>query len=253
MNRLKILCITLQDKISDKILNHFPFCQIAPGVDLRNAPPLQLYNDGHITLSTLDTLVQGRTSHKEISSTGAVGLYLANVNAFALHNDHLLILEEDCMFTKDPTDEIDTLLRNVSEFDVAIFGAQTNASSLRPVAFMPAGWYHWEPGKGLRLTQTHCVFYSKNGKHIVHQCFQEPLEVHIDSWIRILADIGKIRLIVQINNHTAIQDPSHKSTLDHDILPEDFYKVLCCVIMLLWILTIILYAQWSTYTYEHMG
>ena len=231
-------CISLGHAVPDPISKFLPSCALEPAVDMRNWTPSQLYREGFITLSALDTIIHGRKWHKEFNSAGAVGIHRSNINALRSSDTSLLLMEEDCTFRKDPHEELTFLQNNEDFFDVAIFGCFSHAVGLSPVRFMPPGWFHWQGNAN--LFHLHCVYYTRKGRAIVRTMFDRPLAIHIDHWLRLLSHVGHIRLIVQLKNKTAVQAFVIQSTIGHDLIVENLFMyvtyfltaflVLCCVI-----------------------
>ena len=211
---MDVTCITLKTMVPGKIAEFLPTCTRTPSCDLRFASPDVLYQMSLITLSTRDTMLRGRRADKEINSGGAVGLQQSNLIAFQnSKSDNLLILEDDCIFTRDPQKELQALLANTLHFDVAIFGAKVDPLvGLEPVTFLP-GWVFLD-SKTYLLFYTHCVFYTKKAKTLLKKLYKEPQETHIDASLKNLNNTGELRVIVQANHHTAVQN-SEPSQIIH--------------------------------------
>tara|TARA_B100000945_G_C20417918_1_gene616146 strand:- start:982 stop:1791 length:810 start_codon:yes stop_codon:yes gene_type:complete len=193
-----------------------------PAVDLRKTSEDNLIDAGLICETGHTNLLEGRKWHWELNSKGGVGLAQANRLALLKNEQQdLLLFEDDCYIPKAKekkfTEEIKILSSNTHDFDLAVFGAIQNPLLDKPkekVRYMPDGWYYLN-GKGFMMT--HCTYYTKNGRHIVGEHLKNiPLGMQIDSLYSKLENRGKLRLIVQLNNWTAMQE-FHKSSIQTDV------------------------------------
>lgn len=188
------------------------------GIDVRNVASESLVQSQVISFSSANAIDHGRKWHHEMPSKGAVGLAIAN--RLALMEDTsipLLLLEEDCVI-KHPEqfrDELNLLLARIDEFDLAVFGGtlmyDVRKSTKSTISSMPS---HWVPLSGT-FFRTHCVLYSPKGRRKVSEYLRNnPLEMQIDSLYSEMAKMGMVRVWVQHENHSAVQQLHFSSMQD---------------------------------------
>lgn len=210
VNRMDVLIISLNPQQSVyELTTLFPCSsvQVQRGVDLRNVQLLSLYKSKMIGQSGYTTIKEGRKWHWELNSKGAVGLAQANRIALEKGSQPLLLLEDDYKIVKEVAflNEVDLLNKHLDAFDLAIFGAQFQGDpkNLKPVTFMPSGWYHLTQDKFWFL---HCVFYSPSGRRKVGKWLgQEPLEMQIDSLYAFWSETKDLRILLQIDHASVVQ------------------------------------------------
>ena len=221
-HNIDIRIISLQKKFSTIGLQSiFPNSkvQIQRGVDIRKANLKNIYKANIIGQAGYNSINQGRRRHSELNSKGGIGLGLANRFAISQHVElPLLLLEDDFKIknTQKFVNEIDILNMHMDLFDLAVFGVNYRGSfeNLEPVHFMPEGWYHLSLGE--KFWNTHCVFYSPEGRRKVSSFFiNEPMDMQIDGLYAFWAETRELRIILQVKKPTVVQK-FHASSIQTD-------------------------------------
>lgn len=199
----------------------FPRSDVAvqPAVDLRDVDARDMYRADLIGESTLTTLTSGRKWHWEFSGKGGVGLAHANRLALESGRNALLLLEEDFRVGDDDRfrREVALLRAHADEFDLAVFGVKFlgDRRQLRPVAFMPPGWYQLVRDK---FWYTHCALYTPRGRETIAKLLRERrLEMQIDSLYATWAEMRLVTVLVQVDDATVTQRAAATSTVQEDV------------------------------------
>jgi hypothetical protein len=217
LNKLEVVVISLHPKNDySHIRKFFPQTRVVQAVDLRDASPLLAVKKGWISDSTYDTISvqKQRRWDKEINSMGAVGIQQSNIKVLSMGEGPILVLEEDCIFKKDPRPEVASLL--LAEYDAAMFGTTLHWINGEPMSLagLP-GWFHCD---NMQVAGAHCVLYSAKGRVAVRDAFLEPQEVHCDIKLSLMAAYGRITLVAQVNAQAPtvvhMTDPK-QSTIGH--------------------------------------
>jgi hypothetical protein len=161
------------------------------------------------------TLKGGRKWHFELSSAGGVGLAQSNRLALDESDRPLLLLEDDFKMHDCVrfTQECKTLLTHLDAFDVACFGVsfRGRADDLSAAEFMSDAW-QFATGQ---FFFTHCVMYSPRGRSIVRRWLLEnPLDMQIDGLLGSLAQMGRIKLLLQ-TRRASVKQHLHVSQIQH--------------------------------------
>ena len=167
-------------------------------IDLRKSKPVDLAKAHLISPNAYDTLLQGRKWHKELSSTGAVGLQQSNRLALmsSAPERSLLLLEDDCVLGKSVLAEVDRLLEYADDFDVAVFGAILLHGTTTESPLL-SNWYTLDAGAGFICT--HCVLYTPRGKRKMVSLLNTPQEVQIDAYIGMLHSTGELDVLLNFD------------------------------------------------------
>jgi hypothetical protein len=217
---MDVAIISLYPKPSlyKKMTNLFPSdtVYVQTGIDVRKSSLENLVEANIINETGYTTLNEGRKWHWELNTKGGIGLSHANRIAL-LKNDQksLLLFEDDCVIKDVKLKKEVEILSRATEFDMAVFGAQIISGTVpkRKVEYMPEGWYYLDGGQFILL---HCVFYSKEGRKKVGTFLRDnPLSMQIDGLYSTLDRLKKIKVIVQLEDVTAIQS-LHISTIQSD-------------------------------------
>lgn len=200
---VEVISLDLFTPIRDNILRIFPTAKPFQAIDMRQVNPDLLRKSDLITFSSLDTLRNGRKWHKELSSSGAVGIHQTNRILLANGSGPVLILEEDCNLSPNIHSHVNELLRNQNKFDVAVFGGVVmECKSKDSVDFLPPGWKKIK--KGLFVLM-HCVLYSTKGRQKVAKYLDSPQEVQIDAFLSFLNNEELIDLVIYDSKDLAWQ------------------------------------------------
>ena len=216
MNTIDIQVISLREDptILDHLRKDFgEKAGRAPAVDMRAMSPNNLAISGIISLNAADTLETGRKWHKELTSTGTVGLYQSNRLIMMKGDNPVLIFEEDCVYnTKRLKDELDRMVRLGDTIDVAVFGAwQDNTNEVEQTEL--SQWIKLKKG---HFWYTHCVYYSARGRKKMRNILTQPQEVQYDFLLSFLATRGMIDLYLHTGSTIAWQS-GMTSTLQTDM------------------------------------
>lgn len=186
-----------------EIWAHFPQAEVFAATDFREQTARSLYDEGRITLSTMDTIERGRRWHKEIPRPAAVGLFDSHVQALrSVRPGHFLLLcEDDCAMDAGIGAKVAALLRRPDDFDVAIFGPTVHGE-LDMLDELP-GWGRLRQHSSFWCT--HCVLYSPRGRERALSLLRYPIEMQIDTMITLLARQGELTLVLEAHPHTARQ------------------------------------------------
>jgi len=221
---VRVISLAENPKSLKEIRKIFPQAERQAAVDLRGSNPLHMRQVGLITHSTLDTLETGRKWHKELSSSGAVGIQQTNRLLLSSGSDPILIIEEDCKLSNSITSHIDALLKNQLKFDVAVFGANIIKTGIETaVEYLPDGWVHGS--KGTTFTLMHCVLYSPKGRRRLSEYYESPQEVQIDAYVSMLSNEGLLNVLLFPKNDLAWQK-WHISTIQES--PGSFGTCTLC-------------------------
>ena len=109
-----VISLDTEKPIKSSIKKVFPNARVIKAVDMRTTNPTVMRKSNLITHSAVDTLHHGRKWHKELSSTGAVGIHQSNRIALEYGDGPLLLLEEDCNISPDIQWHLNELMRNKS-------------------------------------------------------------------------------------------------------------------------------------------
>jgi hypothetical protein len=217
-----VIVITLEDKFDlSNLQTLFPssLVQVQHAVDLRKVDARDMYEAGLIGESAYTTITNGRKWHWEFNGRGGVGLAIANRLALSKGPNNLLLFEEDFVIQNrfQLQSEVKRLEHNAQKFDMAVFGAQYNGNrnNLRPVEFMPLGWYYINVDKFWFL---HCTFYTTSGrKKVADLLCNRKLEMQIDSLYSFWAEMNMLTVIIQIDKPTVTQTIKMTSTIQNDV------------------------------------
>lgn len=198
------------------IRRYLPDVQRFPAVDLRGSNMWECFHEGLISRNAYDTWCRGRRWHKEIETASTVGCYQSHLSALRAGDGPVLVMEEDCMFLRDPTEEIATLLEHQDKWDVAMFGSSfwgSNAPGVK-AGWLPKGWRDVSldtvDGYG-----AHCVMYSAEGRKKVLERASMPQEIHYDLELHQMGFTGEISLMVQGGDNPTARPSGAASTLGH--------------------------------------
>jgi len=210
--QIRVISLEHPNDLICKLKTIFPGTDIAiqQGVDLRSISIENIYRSGIITHGALKTLTLGRKWHHELPSKGAVGLSqtvkIAISDKSQLPPKSLLIFEDDCVIKNETkiTKNVDQLLKNHDQFDIAVFGALLLVKNNNPPCpFMDNGWYFLQEGDFFR---TQSVLYTPNARLRLKKYFyHNPIEMQIDGLYSSMAHLGMLRILVQLENVDTIQ------------------------------------------------
>ena len=210
---------TLHELFPESLVEH------QPAVDLRRIPLTSLVQTGLASYGTSQAIENGRHWHSELPSNAGIGL--AHALRLALVDDisrPLLIFEDDCVIhnKKKLKLEVEQLLNNMSQFDMATFGVLKHFQIKKnQVDFMPRGWVHVDkPFWGC-----HCVLYTGKGREVLNKMLTMPLEMQIDSLFGFMARHNQIRIIAQVDDKSAGQSIHISSVQTKPFLMMDVYPI----------------------------
>ena len=180
---------------------------------MRHVSTKSLIRSGMITLSAADTLDAGRKWHKELTSTGTVGLYQSNRLLLQEGDRPVLVFEEDCEYdSRRLKSELERLVQLGDAIDVAVFGAwQDKSNRVRPTNL--DNWVRLEKGS---FWYTHCVYYSASGRKKMSKYMSDPQEIQYDSYLAFLGSRQLLNVYIETSKNTAWQSLS-TSTLQTDM------------------------------------
>lgn len=211
LSHVKVKLISLQPAPGslERIQRTLPQAHVFPASDFRSRTPDELYREGKITLSTVDTLKRGRRWHKELARVSAVGLFDSHVRALrsTANTSYLLLCEEDCQLSPRFAHRLRALLGSGVDFDVAIFGPDIHGHT-DAVAGLP-GWRRLRGSASFWCL--HCVLYSPLGREKASRLLEYPIDAQLDAILGMHALEGDIDLILE-TDATASQS-FHPSTL----------------------------------------
>lgn len=188
--------------------------QLSPAVDMRHVSTKSLIRSGMITLSAADTLDAGRKWHKELTSTGTVGLYQSNRLLLQDGVRPVLVFEEDCEYDMHRLKtELERLVKLGDAIDVAVFGAWQDRSNRFHRTNLD-NWVRLEKGS---FWYTHCVYYSASGRKKMSKYMSDPQEIQYDSYLAFLGSRQMLNLYIETSKNTAWQSLSTSSTLQTDM------------------------------------
>jgi hypothetical protein len=167
-----------------------------------------------ITLSAADTLDTGRKWHKELTSTGTVGLYQSNRLVLQEGVRSVLVFEEDCQYdSRRLKIELERLVQLGDAIDVAVFGAwQAKSNQVQSTEL--GNWVRLEKGS---FWYTHCVYYSASGRKKMSKYMSDPQEIQYDFYLAFLASRAMLNVYIDTSKNTAWQALSTSSSLQTDM------------------------------------
>ena len=188
--------------------------KISPAVDMRRVSTKSLVRSGMITLSAADTLDMGRKWHKELTSTGTVGLHQSNRLLMQEGIRPVLVFEEDCKYDSHRLKtELEQLVKLGDTIDVAVFGAwQDRSNQVEPTQL--ANWVKLIQGG---FWYAHCVYYSAAGRKKMREYLSQPQEVQFDFYLAFLASRQMLNVYLERSKKTAWQRLSTNSSLQTDV------------------------------------
>lgn len=188
--------------------------QTTPAVDMRRVSTKSLVRSGVITLSAADTLETGRKWHKELTSSGTVGLHQSNRLLLQGGARPVLVFEEDCRYDGHRLKtELERLVKLGDAIDVAVFGAwQDRSNQVQPTDL--ANWVKLVKGG---FWYAHCVYYSAAGRKKMSEHLSQPQEVQYDFYLAFLASRQMLTVYLETSTKTAWQALSAGSTLQTDV------------------------------------
>lgn len=200
------------------VRRYLPDVQRFEAVDLRGSNMWKCFQEKMISRNAYDTYCRGRKWHKEIETASTVGCYQSHLAVLRAGDGPVLVMEEDCTFLKDPSEEIAALLKNQDKWDVAIFGSSfwgANTPGVK-VGWLPKGWQDVTldtvDGYG-----AHCVMYSAEGRKKVLESATIPQEIHYDLELHQMGLTGEIALLIQGGNNPTARPSGATSTLGHSV------------------------------------
>lgn len=194
---VKIISLKKNPKILKNIREIFPQAEIHLASDFRSLKPIDLFYQKYITINAYDTLMKGRKWHKELTSSGAVGLYDSNRQALRTNKHKFLLLcEEDCVMDPSIYEEVRMLMDHKEIFDVAVFGPIIHGKT---ISTHLKNW-HTLTNKS-SFWGTHCVLYTPNAKEKLSEIYKNPLEIQIDSLLAFLDNTKEIRILLDIKRY----------------------------------------------------
>ena len=211
---IPVYIISLNSNVTYDFKKYFNNVHIIDAVNLKNANPVHLYNNNHITLSAYNSLEKGRKWHHELPGSGAVGLYQSYRKICELlryrNESMFMICEEDCTL-KNPqllsahAEELKTL-----DFDAAIFGhyMHQNKSTIKVSE-------NFNTFEGI-FFRTHCIIWSTRGLKKICEYFKQPQDMQIDSMFSELNNLKHLKLLIHSKKGCDALQYHHKSTLEND-------------------------------------
>lgn len=199
----------------------FPQSEREKAVDMRNIDPIRLYKDGIISLSSQYTIENGRKWHHELSSTGAVGLYMSIKNALNKGNNWILLLEEDCIIKENIKNDINTLIQSheAYNFDIVVFGPSVLSGKFKTVtdnySMLVSGFF----------TGAHCILFSPTSRVRLYNLINSyAIDMQWDHYLSRLAYLDDLNVLVERKGKSAYQ------TLHESTIQETFGKCSLCMI-----------------------
>lgn len=231
-----------------KDVNHFQ------AIDGRKMNPLQLLDDGKITIRCYNDVVGGRHQHTGMSSMGGVGCTMSHCALWQLCIDqnlpYITIAEEDNRMTRMEEEDIQKISEYIQKpngiFISTHIGKTPDSNPLWSdkssfaVHFMGLNFYI--------VSQEAC-------KVLVKYCY--PIDVQTDWYIANLASRGKVKvngyaISYQVGHPSSIQDVCIKCFVPNKPSHYRYPIIFLLVILLLSIIGIILSAyyhrKWKTCT-----
>lgn len=196
---------------------HFAQASRFAAVDLRTAEVEELLATNLINMTAYQTLkTQARKWHREISHAGACGIHQSNRQLLHQARRPLLVVESDCQMGPGVASAVGRLMENLTSFDVAVFGGLILDDGSCPAVPWMEGHGAWcdLTNSGQAYILNHCVLYSPAGREALAFELDKPQEMHIDAFISMLANLGKLRVIVETTRELAYQ-ANHASEVGH--------------------------------------
>ena len=173
---------------------------------------LDLYQSSVISLSTFDSLLFNQRRWNKDLDRKTLHFLLQHIAALEKIPVPFFLFNKNTIFHRDPNPETHTLFLNMHRFDVAMFAvtlapqANERMPELVPVPFMPQGWFHAPSHhNSLEFLCNSAIFYSSSPLAFIPR----PYNSTLDSTLTMLASIGKIRLILQLQNPTLSAEATH--------------------------------------------
>lgn len=190
---------------NDQMFRQIGFTNVerVPAVDYRKESPLNLYQQGKITINAMDTWSGGsRKWSREFVGGGAVGLQQSMIKVLSRDREDevwTLMCEEDCVPKHNLHTVVSKLILSYEScpFDVAIIGPFVFDS--KPSCITGFGY----PKKV--FFGTHCLLVAPEAHSLLIDKLSRPQEVQVDSYIAQLALVGELKVLVQTSKPSAAQ------------------------------------------------
>ena len=232
--QVRVIALRSPDRLLHTVRRLFPFADVGvqSAIDVRRVPVEKLHRQDLISHSAEHSLRYGRRWHHEVGTRGAVGLAHAVRLALEEAPDRpLLLFEEDCVIDDEERllRELERLMQATSLWDMAFFGTFGPAKKrcTRTATFMDealgpdASKNAWRFVDNGIFWGLHCGVYLPSARAHVAARLRGPLEMQIDSLYSKMSSRGEVRIVVQVDRSTAMQDAHHASSVQESVSLRD--------------------------------
>ena len=187
--RVDVIVISLESHVPSPISRLFPDAILHPATDLREWDPVKLQEQGLVTRTGAQDIIEGRRRHRDLSA-GAVGLHWSVHGALGRGAESLLLFEDDCVPYEALPRDVEALLQKNDAFDVAVFDPRLLAVTPEPLENLPGcGWLR------SAFWCTSCVLYTPTGRRRCLDAFATAPSVQIDNLLSQLALFDGLRVL----------------------------------------------------------
>jgi GR25 family glycosyltransferase involved in LPS biosynthesis len=209
---MEVSIISLEKTLNHPVQKYFPQATFFDAIDLRNETPQNLLEKNLITINAFECLQNGRKYHREISTSGAIGLILSFLQILKSSTEAILICEDDCVPSQELSVVINRFLMHSSEFDMVVFGPimYERAKNYLPSKFKDfdvLNNYFWG---------NHAILFSPSGRQKVIKYLNPPFDVQLDAVFSRLALYYNFKILIQASGEPLARQSLHLSTVQNN-------------------------------------